>query len=81
MPNNILQTIADSPPLFAALKEVILKQFEDTDTNAGEQASDVILGQIYRARLIGTKKVEDAFREIASYRSSPERDMVKNPAR
>ena len=71
MPNEILKGLADNEALFQAVKETVLKQF--TEVPYAEGASDELLGQITRARLVGRSKVELAFREIANYKSTGER--------
>ena len=67
---NILRGLADNEALLAATKEVILKQFADVPYSEG--ASDELLGQIARARYVGRQRVEAAFREIESHKSTPD---------
>ena len=77
---TILRLVADNPQLFDVLKQTLLDQFEvtgvvtDTDTNE-------ILGQQLRSYLEGRQKVEQAFRQIATYKTSNTGSETKNPAR
>ena len=75
---NILRGLADNEALLAATKEVILKQFAEMPYAEG--ASDELLGQLTRARIVGRQKVEAAFREIESHKSTPEMLDKDNPA-
>ena len=77
--NEILKTIADNQALTEALKEVILKQFneESVSTNLDNES----LGQVTRARLDGIKKVNTAFIEIEKHRTVKEVPKEDNPAR
>ncbi len=77
---TILHLLADNPLLFDTVKELIEEQFE-TDARTDEAISDVQLGQIYRARLVGLQKVRDAFKEIASYRTMKDKPERVNRGR
>lgn len=79
--DNILTMIADNPALFAAVKEVVLEHFESSDLRTDEAIDDIRLGQMYRARLVGIQKVEEAFKEISSHRTRTDLSSNKNPAR
>jgi hypothetical protein len=76
---SILKALADNQLLFDEVKRVILAQF--TDPPYAEGTSDELLGQMTRARIVGRKKVEDAFREIAKHKSTPDQPERKNEAR
>lgn len=66
---ELLKTIADSPQLFEALKKHVLDEFRELDGERDSNYSDEQLGQIYRARVVGQQKVEEAFKKIARLRS------------
>lgn len=73
-----LKGIADNKELFEAVKATVLEQFAEVPYAEG--ASDELLGQITRARLVGRKKVEDAFRGIEVLRSIKPPTDKENPA-
>ncbi len=75
---NILKNIADNPELLKAVKETVLKHFEDADISSS--MTDEQIGQITRARVSGIEKVEDAFREIEAFKSAPTPTPKDNPA-
>ena len=70
--------LADNEALMEETKKTILKQFEDVPYAEG--ASDELLGQITRARLVGRQKVEAAFVEISGYKSTAPLTEKTNPA-
>ena len=79
MPNKqILANLANNPELLKAVKEVFLERFSIDGLTAN--ASDELLGQAVRARLVGIKAVEDACREIESYKTAPQATEKDNPA-
>lgn len=78
MSKSILTNIADNKDLFNAVKETVLKHFEETPYAEG--ASDELLGQITRARISGRKRVEIAFTEIQSHQSTAPLTEKENPA-
>ena len=78
MEPNILSSLANNEALFEATKKIILEHFEEVPFSEG--ASDELLGQITRARHVGRQKVEEAFREIASYKVVPKSEGKENPA-
>ena len=83
MPNQeILRTIANNPELLQAVKDVFLKQFsiDGIDLLRKVDVSDELLGQALRARSVGIKGVEDACREIESYKTLPLSPEKGNPA-
>ena len=69
MDKEILKVIADNPALFDCLKKHILDEFEIEIPQADLSITDEVLGQIFRARLVGKNKVESAFRKVATYRT------------
>ena len=75
---NILQSLANNEALYDAVKSTVLKHFEDLPYQEG--ASDELLGQITRARIVGRKLVEQAFLDIAKHKTNPESKPVENPA-
>ncbi len=77
---DILRSIADNQPLFEALKKLLKQQFEQTP-RTDDAISDAQLGQMYRARLIGLEKIDQAFREIAVYKSNPDTPRKVNRGR
>ena len=79
MINKILKSIADNPALKEALKELILKQFNEDSIST--QLDDSSLGQVTRARLEGIKKVENAFKEIETLKTVKEKPVEPMPAR
>jgi hypothetical protein len=74
-----LSGFADNSTLVAAVRAVIEKQFtlDDIQTNM----TNDIIGQVVRARLDGLKKVDEAFKEIARYKTVPAPQPSSNPAR
>lgn len=58
----MLKTLADNKALMETVKAHILEQFKDDNTQP--ERSDQLLGQIYRAQLLGRATVEAAFQEI-----------------
>ena len=60
------------------LAEVIEGQFVD---NTHIAMTDEQIGQITRARLSGLKKVDDAFKQIAQFKTVKESKVLANPAR
>ncbi len=73
-----LRGLADNKEMLEAVKEAVLEQFAEVPYAEG--ASDELLGQITRARLVGRLKVEEAFRMIASCASVKESEKTENPA-
>lgn len=76
--DKILTVLADNEALFQATKEAVLKQFEEVPYAEG--ASDELLGQITRARIVGRQKVEAAFSQIGNMKTTPELTEKENPA-
>ena len=77
--SEILKTVADNQALTEALKEVILKQFDEESVSTS--LNNESLGQVTRARLDGIKKVNLAFIEIGKYKTVKEIPKEDNPAR
>ena len=69
MDKEILKGLADNPNLMATVRKLIEDKFS-VDSLVADQ-SDIVLGQMVRARLVGLKAVEEAFKEIASYKTPP----------
>ena len=67
---NILKIIADNPALMDALKEVIYKQFNFD--NVSNQMTNENIGQAVRSRIDGKILVDNAFKEIAKYKTIAE---------
>lgn len=67
---NLLKIIADNPALMDALKEVIYKQF--TFDNVSNLMTNENIGQVVRSRIDGKILVDNAFKEIAKYKTVAE---------
>ena len=78
---QILKVIADNPSLFDTLKSHILNEFEIDAPQGDLTATDEVLGQILRARLVGKSKVESAFKKVMNYKSVESEREIKNQAR
>ena len=78
MDKNILKGLADNPALTDAVKECITKYFSVDKLTS--DVADIELGQMVRARLVGLQAVNDAFAEIARYKSSATTTAKDNPA-
>lgn len=78
-PKEILSSLANNPPLLAAVKELLLTQFSLTDIDT--TVPNEVMGQIVRARVDGRAAVEKAFKEIERYRSVRAPKEQSNPAR
>ena len=76
MDKEILKVIADNPALFDCLKKHILDEFEIETPQADLSITDEVLGQIFRARLVGKNKVEAAFRKVLQHKT-PEVQVEK----
>lgn len=74
---NILTVIADNPELFSAVKEMLLSGFSIDKID--RKASDEMLGQLVRARLVGIEVVEDIFATILAFQSTKEKTQTENP--
>lgn len=75
---DVLRSIADNMALLAAVKEVIDSKFALDDINTGMQ--NEAIGQVVRANIEGRARVEEAFKEILSYKSVPKAGDKSNPA-
>lgn len=74
-----LKILADNPLLFDEVKKCLKKHFSlDGMETTGDNET---LGQLVRARVDGLKKLEEAFREIASCATVKPKDEQVNPAR
>lgn len=74
---SILTGLADNEALFQATKDVLLKHFAEVPYAEG--ASDELLGQLTRARIVGRQKVEAAFLEISTHKTVPVLTEKQNP--
>lgn len=79
MINEILRSVADNEELTKALKELLLKQFNEDDVSV--KLDDSSLGQVTRARLEGIKRIEQAFKQIETLKTVKEKPTEDNPAR
>ena len=79
MINPILKGLADNAEMTKALKELLLKQFDESDVSPN--LTDESLGQVTRARLTGISKVNNAFKEIETLKTVKEKPILDNPAR
>ena len=79
MIDPILKLIADNADLTKALKELLLKQFDEKGVST--QLDESSLGQVTRARLEGIKRVEQAFKQIETLKTVKETPKEDNPAR
>lgn len=77
---NILSILADNPALTDAVKAVLVKQFS-TEPVCTPDVTDMVLGQFLRAKMSGMKAIDEAFKEIARYRTTPDKPERQNPAR
>lgn len=78
--DSLLKIVADNPALTDVLRNHLESHFLQDDART-DAISDEQLGQMYRARLVGLQKIDAAFKEIASYKSHPERPVKFNGAR
>lgn len=67
---EIIRPFADNGMLFETIKNVVLKYFLLDNPATLHGLDDKAIGEIVRARLDGRQKVEDAFREIALYKTT-----------
>ena len=59
---EILIGLANNPPLLEATKKALLDEFRAVADEGGR--SDMELGQMYRARIVGVQTVEKVFKRI-----------------
>ncbi len=76
---SLLQILADNPNLLAELREVLEKSFLSDSPRTDDQITDAQLGQMYRARIVGLQKIDDAFREIAKHKTPEPMTMRPRP--
>ena len=81
MDKSILKIIADNPSLTEVLKKHILDEFEIEAPQADLGVTDEVLGQIFRARLVGKNKVESAFKKVMTYKTIEVEEGKRNLAR
>jgi len=79
MINPILKSVADNAELSKALKELLLKQFNEKHDNT--KLDNESLGQITRSRLDGIAGINNAFKEIETLKTVKEKPVEDNPAR
>ena len=79
MIDPILKSVADNANLTEALKELLLKQFDEKHDNT--KLDNESLGQITRSRLDGIAGVNNAFKEIETLKTVKEKPTQDNPAR
>lgn len=77
---NILSAIANSPLLFAAVKEVFEKQFTPSERDDLTLSNDK-LGELARARLMGLQALKEAYKEIEMQKKVEVKEEALNPAR
>jgi hypothetical protein len=75
---DILRSFADNPALMEEVKRLLLDQFSPNGLKATE--SDIILGQMVRARLVNIEGVEAVFKKIANCRTINTSVPKDNPA-
>ena len=78
---ELLKGLADNQPLFDAVKKAVLAEFSMEPERTDEAVSDVQLGQMFRARLVGIQKIEAAFAKIAKHRTAVQAQPKVNRAR
>ena len=76
--NQFLRPFADNKEMMAAVKLAILDEFS---TSMSLDMPNEELGQVVRARLEGTRLVEEAFRKISSMRTPDAPEQEVNMAR
>ena len=81
MDKTLLSIVADNPNLFETLKKLITDEFEISAPQSDLSVTDEVLGQIFRARLVGINKVESAFRKILTYKTVEKETEKVNMAR
>lgn len=79
--DDILQTLADNPRLFDAVREKVLEKFVIDYDNFSSETDDARVGQLVRAVTLGRSFAEKAFSEIAQLRTIKEEKDQFNPAR
>jgi hypothetical protein len=77
--NDILKLIADNQALFEAVRTLIREPFEKLEYPS--TATNEYIGQITRAKIQGLQLVEEGFKKIATFKSSPDKPVTTNPAR
>jgi succinylarginine dihydrolase len=66
---SLLKIVADNPNLLQTLKEHILEEFEVEVPQSDLGVTDEVLGQIFRARLVGKNKIDNAFKKVLNYKT------------
>lgn len=78
---ELLAIVADNPNLAEVLKKMIIAEFEIETPQSDLGVTDEVLGQIFRARLVGKNKVESAFKKILAHKTIKEEVDKINMAR
>jgi len=74
----LLKSFVENRILLEAVRELILDEFAD---DVREDMSDEQMGQLTRLRVVGRKKVEQAFMKLEKYKTLSEENSAANPAR
>lgn len=77
--NEIFRSLADNPLLLSALRNLLEAKLS-VDTLDHSQSVEM-LGQMVKARLVGMAAINDAFKEIEQYRTTPPAPERINRAR
>lgn len=78
---DILKALADNPALCDALKALLEKQFTlDTIDVDNPVVSNEHIGEQVRARIVGLRKIQGAFDELAKYKTGSAVGKTANPA-
>ena len=74
---EILAGLANNPPLMEATKQALLNEFRAAVDEGGR--TDIELGQMYRARIVGVQTIETVFKRIAKLKTgAPSEPRVAN---
>jgi hypothetical protein len=76
---DILKVLADNPTLFEAVKGLLLAKCDLNHIKANTPNAE--LGEITRALLTAREMIEEAFTEIATYKTVKDNPEKPNPAR
>lgn len=66
---ELLAIIADNTNLMEVLKKHLIDEFEIQAPQADLGVTDEVLGQIFRARLVGVNKIKSAFDKIIAFKT------------
>jgi len=76
---DILSGFANNEPLISAVRKILEEQFNASKLELN--LSNEQLGERARARIDGMRRVEEAFRQIARYKTFKPKKEGVNPAR